>query len=52
MISMVGRGAFGKVFLVHSPLNQKFYALKSMRKDIILDKNTLENIDLERIIIL
>jgi protein-serine/threonine kinase len=52
MISLVGRGAFGKVFLVYSPVNKKFYALKSMRKDIILDKNSLDSIDLERIIML
>ena len=50
MISSVGRGTFGKVFLIYSPQNQKFYAMKSMRKDVILDKNSVENINLERMI--
>ena len=52
MISVVGRGTFGKVFLVHLPTTEKFYALKSMRKDVIIDKNSLENINLERLIML
>ena len=52
MISVVGRGTFAKVFLVHLPTNQKYYALKSMRKDVIIDKNSLENINLERLIML
>ena len=37
MISMVGRGTFGKVFLVYSPVNKRYYALKSMRKDVLLN---------------
>ena len=52
MISLVGRGTFGKVFLVYSPVNNKFYALKSMRKDVILDKDSVGSIDLERLIML
>ena len=52
MISVVGRGTFAKVFLVHLPSNHKFYALKSMRKDVIIDKNSIENINLERLIML
>ena len=52
MISVVGKGTFGKVFLVYLPVNQKFYALKSMRKDVIIEKNSLENINLERMIML
>ena len=52
MISVVGRGTFAKVFLVHLPINQKYYALKSMRKDVIIDKKSLENVNLERLIML
>ena len=52
MISMVGRGTFGKVFLVYLPSIGKYYALKSMRKDVIIDKNSIENINLERLIML
>lgn len=52
MISVVGRGTFGKVFLVYLPTNGKFYALKSMRKDVIQERNSIENINLERLIML
>ena len=52
MISIVGRGTFGKVFLAYLPSSEKYYALKSMRKDVIVDKNSLENINLERLIML
>lgn len=52
MISVVGRGTFGKVFLVYLRSSEKFYALKSMRKDVIVDKNSFESINLERLIML
>ena len=52
MISMVGRGTFAKVFLVYLPVNEKYFALKSMRKDVIIDKNSVENVNLERLIML
>ena len=52
MISVVGRGTFGKVFLVYLHSSEKFYALKSMRKDVIVDKNSFESINLERLIML
>lgn len=52
MISIVGRGTFGKVMLAHLPTNGKYYALKSMRKDVIMDRNSVENINLERLIML
>jgi serine/threonine protein kinase len=52
MISVVGRGTFAKVFLVYLRSSDKFYALKSMRKDVIQDKNSVENINLERLIML
>ena len=52
LISVVGRGTFGKVYLAYLPANQKYYALKSIRKDMILQKNSVESIDLEKLIML
>lgn len=52
MMSVVGRGTFGKVFLVYLNSKEKFYALKSMRKDVIQDRNSVENIKLEKLIML
>lgn len=50
MVSVVGRGSFGKVFLVYLPVNKKYYALKSMRKDYLLSKNSVQNVNVERLI--
>lgn len=36
-IMVLGRGSFGKVFLVELTENKKLYAIKSMRKDILLE---------------
>lgn len=52
MVSMVGKGTFAKVFLVYEPHSKKYYALKSMRKDVIISKKSVENINLERLIML
>jgi serine/threonine protein kinase len=35
--SVIGRGSFGKVFLVQKVQDQRVYAMKSLRKDVILD---------------
>ena len=35
--SVIGRGSFGKVFLVQKVQDKKVYAMKSLRKDVILD---------------
>jgi len=36
---MIGKGTFGKVFLVEHSLNGKLYAMKCIRKDIILEND-------------
>jgi serine/threonine protein kinase len=33
---VIGRGAFGKVFLAEMKTNKKLFAVKSIRKDILL----------------
>ena len=35
--SVIGRGSFGKVFLVQHNADGKVYAMKSLRKDVIID---------------
>lgn len=35
VLSVVGRGTFGKIFLVYLKAREEFYALKSMRKDVM-----------------
>ena len=41
---MIGKGTFGKVFLVEHVATQKLYAMKCIRKDIILENEQMENI--------
>ena len=52
LISIIGKGNFGKVYLVFCPYNQQFYAMKSIRKDIVLDNDSLESVKLEKLILL
>lgn len=50
--SVIGRGSFGKVFLVQHRTNQKVYAMKSLRKDVIIDYDQVESTLLEKKILL
>jgi serine/threonine protein kinase len=52
LISIIGKGNFGKVYLVFCPYNQQYYAMKSIRKDIVLDNDSLESVKLEKLILL
>ena len=39
MLKIVGKGTFGKVFKVQHTKSQKIYAMKCIRKDLILEAN-------------
>lgn len=52
LMSVIGRGNFGKVYLVYLPQTRQYYAMKSIRKDIVLDNDSVENIKLEKLILL
>lgn len=49
---VLGKGSFGKVFLVEKKDEHKLYAMKSLRKDVILDNDQLESTKLEKDILL
>lgn len=49
---MIGRGSFGKVFLIQKIDDGKVYAMKSLRKDVILDYDQVESTKLEKDILL
>ena len=36
LISIIGRGTFGKVYLVKNRLSDKYYAMKCIRKDVVI----------------
>lgn len=48
IMKMVGKGTFGKVYLVQNMYNKRFYAMKCIRKDVIIDNEQFENIKLEK----
>jgi serine/threonine protein kinase len=50
--SVIGRGSFGKVFLVQKINDKQVYAMKSLRKDVILKYDQIESTLLERDILL
>lgn len=45
---MIGRGAFGKVMLVQKKGTEDLYALKSIRKEDIIQKDQIEHTKAER----
>jgi len=45
---MVGKGTFGKVYLVQNMHTKLIYAMKCIRKDIIVENEQFENIKLEK----
>jgi len=40
---VIGRGSFGKVYLVQKKDNKQIYALKALKKEDILKRNQTEN---------
>jgi serum/glucocorticoid-regulated kinase 2 len=48
---VIGKGAFGKVFMVEDQNSGKFFAMKSLRKDMIVDYEQLEATKLEKYIL-
>ena len=46
-LKIVGKGTFGKVYKVKNKKNGKVYAMKTIRKDIVLDSENLESLKLE-----
>ena len=49
MMKLVGKGSFGQVFLVQNKFSREFYALKSLKKDVVLhDPDGFECAKLER----
>ena len=52
IVKVLDKGSFGKVFLVENKLNGKFYAMKRIRKDVLIEKKQIENTQNEKKILL
>jgi serine/threonine protein kinase len=44
LISVIGKGTYAKVLLVRSKKDNQVYAMKSLKKKYIIEKNQCENI--------
>lgn len=51
ILNRLGKGSFGKVYLVESKINKKLYAMKILNKDKIKDHDLIENSKVERILL-
>lgn len=49
---MLGKGSFGKVFLVEKVDDSTPYAMKALRKDVLIDYDQIESTKLEKEILL
>jgi len=49
---VIGRGSFGKVFLVQKKNSGEVFAMKSLRKDVIIEYDQVESTKLEKDILL
>lgn len=52
ILKLVGRGTFGKVYLVKNQKNNQVYAMKSIRKDVVIDHEAMESLKVEKLILL
>jgi len=51
VLKVLGRGSFGKVCLVEYSKNKELYAMKSLKKDVLLNQEQVENTLQEKIIL-
>lgn len=51
LISLVGRGTFGKVYLIRLRAENEYYAMKSVRKDVVIKHESVESLTVEKLIL-
>lgn len=51
-IKMLGKGTFGKVFLVRNKKKGGLFAMKSIRKDTVINNEAIDNLKVEKLILL
>jgi len=51
-LKVLGKGTFGKVLLVQNTINNRYYGMKCIRKDVVLEHDSLESLQVEKLILL
>lgn len=51
LISIIGRGTFGKVYLVREKRKRNLHAMKVIRKDVVIQHESIESLNLEKLIL-
>lgn len=52
ILNILGKGAFGKVYLSRMKEDSKLYAIKTIRKDVVIETDQIEAVNLERDVLL
>ena len=52
LIKCIGKGTFGKVFLVKCKSDGHLYAMKVIRKDIVIQHDSIDSLEVEKLILL
>lgn len=50
LLSIIGNGTFGKIYLVQSNSLKTIHAMKSIRKDVVIEQESVENLVVEKLI--
>ena len=48
IVKLIGKGAFGKVYCVQNVKTGKIYAMKTIRKDLVIEQNQISNLSTEK----
>ena len=49
-LGILGNGTFGKVYLVRCRLTKNLHAMKCIRKDIVIENESIQNLVVEKMI--
>lgn len=52
LLSLIGNGTFGKVYLVRQRKKKTLHAMKCIRKDVVIEHESVESLAVEKLILL